>query len=69
MSNYLYGLLKEKNMSQVEFGRRLGLCKSNITHYINGKIKLRKLPIDRIYEMSIVLDVPIAEFVSKIMEE
>lgn len=67
MSNYLKQKLKEKNISQAEFGRRLGLHKSTITQYIKENIKLRKLPIDRICEMAIVLEIPIDEFIKGVL--
>lgn len=69
MSNYLKQKLEEKHISQVEFAKRLGLHKSTITQYVKGNIKLKKLPLDRLSIMALVLDIPLKEFIEGVLYE
>lgn len=66
--NYLKEKLKEKNISQSELARRLGVCKSTITHYIQGRIKLKKLSVERVCNIADILDIPIDEFIEGILK-
>ena len=67
--SYLKEQLENINMSQREFADRIGVCKSNVTHYINGKIKLKNLSAERIHIMATVLDIPICEFMKGILND
>ena len=66
--NYLKEKLEEKNISQVELAKRLGICKSTITHYIQGRIKLKNLSVERVCNMANILDIPIDEFIGTILK-
>ena len=66
-TEYLKRKLEEKNISQAELAKRLGVNKSTITHYITGRIELKNLSADRITEMAMILDVPIDEFIRNIV--
>lgn len=65
--NYLKRKLEERNMSQVELAKRLGVDKSAITHYITGRIKLKNLSVERITNIAMILNVPIEEFIKNII--
>lgn len=65
--NYLKQKLEEKHISQVELGRRIGISRQYVCDMCNGRINFMKMKLESIYNIAMVLDIPLYEFVKGIM--
>ena len=66
--NYLKKKLQERNISQNELAKRIGITKGRVSQLTKEGKDLSKMPISRIYEISRVLDLDLKEFVEEILE-
>ncbi len=66
--NYLKEKLEEKNISQSELARRLGVTRGYICDLIHGRQNLKKMPIDKISNIANILDIPLDEFIKGILK-
>lgn len=67
--NYLKKKLKERNMSQSEFARRLGTTRGYICDIVHNRQDVKKMPIYKIVNMANILDTPLEEFIKEILKE
>lgn len=65
--NYLKEKLEEKNISQSELARRLGVTRGYICHLVEGRRHLDKMSLEKIVNMANIFDTPIEEFIEKII--
>lgn len=66
--NYLKRKLKEKHISQSELARRLGTSKQYISALCLDKINIRNIRGEKLVNISIILDIPLDEFVKGIRQ-
>lgn len=66
--NYLKEKLEEKNISQSELARRLGVTRGYICDLIHGRCYLKRMPIDKISNIANILDIPLDEFIEGILK-
>lgn len=69
MSNYLKRKLEEKHISQSEFARRLGVTRAYVCDIVHDRASLKNMPINKIFNMSIILDIPLEEFLKGVFED
>ena len=65
--NYLEEKLEEKNISQSELARRLGVTRGYICHLVGGRRHLDKMSLEKIVNMANILDTPIEKFIERII--
>ena len=65
--NYLKRKLAEKNMTQKELSIRAGIDKGSINGYCNKPFK-RGMSIENAYNIAMVLDIDIKEFIEEILK-
>ena len=65
--NYLKQKLEEKNISQSEFARRLGVTRGYICDLVKGRKYFDKIPLGKVVNMANILDTPIEEFIERII--
>ena len=65
--NYLKEKLEEKNISQSELARRLGVTRGYIFDLVKGRKYFDKIPLEKIVNMANILDTPIEEFIERII--
>ena len=63
--NYLKQKLIEKHITQSELARRTGVTEATISRYLNKK---RKMNLQIIYQIAIVLDISLEELVKEMLE-
>ena len=66
--NYLKEKLEEKNISQSELARRLGVTRGYICDLIHGRNYLKKMPLDKLVNIANILDIPLDEFIETILK-
>lgn len=64
--NYLKQKLIEKHITQSELARRTGVTEATISRYLNKK---RKMNLQIIYQIAIVLDISLEELVKEMLEQ
>lgn len=65
--SYLKDKLEEKHMTQIELAKRLGVTKGWISQLANDDSRLFGLPFDTLYEISVILDIPIEIFIKNLL--
>lgn len=65
--NYLKQKLEEKNISQSELARRLGVTRGYICDLVDGRKYFNKMPLEKIVTMANILDTSIEEFIERII--
>ena len=65
--SYLKDKLEEKHITQIELAKRLGVTKGWISQLANNDDKLFNLPFDALYEISVILDIPIEIFIKDLL--
>lgn len=62
--NYLKQKLEEKHITQKELAIRTGIDKGSINYYCNKELK-RGMNIENVYNICMVLDLDIKEFIEE----
>ena len=66
--SYLKNKLKEKHITQAELGRRLGVTRQYICDLCRGRRKLSKMPVEKVCDIALILDLDIKEFIEEILK-
>ena len=66
--SYLKDKLEQKHIKQIELANRLGVTKGWISQLANDDIKLLGLPFDALYEISVILDIPLEIFIKDLLK-
>lgn len=65
--SYLKQKLEEKHITQKELAIRTGIDKGSINYYCNKELK-RGMSIENAYNIAMVLDLDIKEFIEEILK-
>lgn len=66
--NYLKQKLEEKNMTQTELGKRIGISRQYVCDMCNGRTNFLNMRLVNIYEISRALDLDLKEFIEEILK-
>lgn len=66
--NYLKRKLEERNMTQSELGKRLGISRQYVCDMCNGRTNFLNMRLVKIYEIAMVLDLDLKEFIEEIIK-
>ena len=67
--NYIKKKLKERKISQTELGKRMGVGKSYISQIVNNEKKIMNLSLEKISDLTTILNISIDELVNGLEQE